>query len=486
MDKRKIYPHQKKAIDEIAKSISRGHKKIALQLMTGAGKSFIAKTIIVSSLMKGKKVAFVTRGNLLMNQIIKDFQDIDHGLIWADKTHKVWKDFIVVSAPSYISKRSFYKEVFVKKDLVIIDEAHDCTSDGYKKLLNDINKEAFCIGLSATFYQKSDGSGHSYWQDFVCPISGYELQEIGILPNRETYSIDWNIDYSKVKTTAGDYNTTDLYNQVKSKEKTLYGNMIKNYNLYNPKKKPTIAFCINIKHALEVASNFEREGIKSLLIHSKLDLEKKKQFKKNLRYYLDNNIPFIISSVDMLSRGVDIPELEVGLMMRPTKSKLLFFQQIGRLTRKKNKNKEETVIILDFTGNTTKWDNYAYHSPDAIDEIRRSKKKSQVKEKFITCHKCGTINNYNSIYCSFCKSYLKIATVIEYKDSELKKVNYKFVEKDLKNKIKQLNYVKEKYQLADSYVWNSIIKSFGNDIFVNCPDIPIEERIKIKEKGLIF
>ena len=421
-----------------------------------------------------------------MDQTLNVFKDIKSGVIWSDKTYAPTADLVFMSAPTYLVNRDKWRPVIQQFDIYIVDEAHDCTSDGYKKLLSDIPEDKIVLGLSATFYLKSDGRGHTYWEDILEPVVGYELLEMGIVPKRKAWSVDMNVDFSKVKMTGNDYNTTSLYGQMR-KQKKLYGNMIASYHKYNPDKLPAISFCVNIQHCLDVAEQFKNEKITPLIIHSKLPNENKKQFDKNLKYYLKNKIPFIICSVDMLSRGVDIPELKVGLMMRPTKSKLLFFQQAGRLTRKENmKDPDEKVIIIDFTGNIekNKWDNYAGASPDTENADRR--KRTTKKTRIRRCFECGAINNIRVAYCIVCKAFLTQTIDVDHLNAEMKEVDFSVKEDSIVKKIKQNNFIKDKYGLSDNYVWSDIIKRFGEDIFFKSENVPENVKESFIIKNLRF
>lgn len=483
LNTQELRDYQIRAIEMLRDSISKGKKRLAVQMMTGAGKSLIAKMIVLSALQKKRKIMFICKGNKLLYQSIeKVFNDVPHGVIWADKGKKWGSDFLIMSSPTYFVSRDLYLRYIYDRDLFIIDEAHDCTSEGYVRLLKDIPEDAIVIGLSATFFRKSDGRGHTFWEEVLTPVSGKELEKAGILPRRIMKHCNGGFDLSDVKMQGQDYNRKSLYSEMK-KSKVLFGNMIRDYKKYNPEKLPAIAFCVNIQHCKDVAEEFKKHKIQPLIIHSKLPKEKKKDFNFNLKYNLQNKIPLIICSVDMLSRGVNIVELRVGLVLRPTKSKLLFFQQIGRLTRKKNIHKNEFIIILDFTENFMNFgDNYGIHDPDTknLDKKPRASKARPIRR----CRECGAVNPPNREYCMVCKVCMLQELKIINMGGEMVDVDFSKVDDKIEKRLRQSSYIKDKMGLRGDYQWNDIIKRFGEVVFYKSKKVPEDIKYKMVQKRL--
>ena len=478
----KLRDYQIKAVDSLRDSIKQGLTKIGLQMVTGAGKTIAAKEVVKLCLKNKKKVFFIVKGNKLLTQTLNVFKDYDCGVLWAEKTRNLSRNFIVCSAPTYITSRSRWKKVLQKGDVFIIDEAHDCTSEGYKALLSDIPKGKVVIGLSATFLRKSTGEGHTYWQNIIYPVTGAELKKLGVLPECRVYSPEIDYDLSKVSTSQGDYNKKELYSAI-SKSKTLYGNMIKQYLQKNPQKLPAIAFCINIEHCKEVAEKFRKYEITPIIIHSRLSQEKKNAFEQNYKYLLASKIPFIICSVDMLSRGVDMPDLMFGLHLRPTKSKLLYFQQFGRLTRK-NKEGEVTKILVDLTPNYSRFGSPYRYIPPEMESI--SKTKRPKRPSIRRCKECGAVNPPNLIRCIVCKADMYTPIEIQELDFELREATLGEIDEKIEGRIKQINHFKDKYKLGKDYQWNDVKRRFGDDSFFQSKVVPQEQKYKALKKDRWF
>lgn len=478
----KLFNYQTQAIQKIRKEISAGHKKIALQMVTGAGKTVIARDIIINAMMLKKKVMFILKGNSLMDQTLKVFREFHHGIIWADRTKNINSKLIFVSAPTYIINRAKFQRVFKEGDIFIIDEAHDCTSSGYKQLLLDIPTERIVLGMSATFYRKSSGQGHEYWDTAIEPVSAKELLDLGRIPELEVFHPPIDYELKNVSDIGGDYNKEQLYNTMK-KSKTLYGNILSHYKKLNPDKKPTIAFCINIKHCEEIGALFKDEGLAVLIIHSKLSQEKKQAFKIDLTYHLKNNVPFIICSVDMLSRGVDIPQLEVGLHLAPTKSLIKWRQQVGRLTRKMSKDPSvtEKVTLIDFTPNYNRLGSpYASISPQLDTKQKNRTTELATKNKTKRCEFCNAINQVFFSHCIVCNQpFAKMKTNIQVIEGELRRATVEERDKKVLSFLNQGRHLEkiEKYNLTKEWKYNNIIKKMGEEMFFLSEHIPNEIKI---------
>ena len=476
----KLFEFQEDSIERIRSLLSQGFKRIGLQLRTGAGKTFIGKNIIVSVLGNGKRIGFILHGNKLMEQTMKVFSNMEYGLIWASRTKHTGRPFLLISQKSLLSKFDSYKEVIQSLDVLMVDEAHDCTSDGYRKILEFLPEKTIVIGLSATFLKKSDGQGHEFWEKVIEPISAQELLNLGRLPEIEIISpdIDYNLDNVKMTTSKEpDYQTESLYEEM-SKSTTLFGDMWENYQKYNPEKLPAIAFCVNIKHCTEVADYFELRGVKTLIIHSKLPKESKKSFEKNLRYYLNNQIPFIICSVDMLSRGVDIPELRVGLHLRPTKSRLKWIQQVGRLTRGEGRK-----ILIDFTTNYHMHGSpYLKFDPELESESERRKKKKLLKSPK-RCKSCDAVNEPYYSHCIVCGTCLLADHDVKYiTEIGLRRATLEERDEKLRKFIKQKSYVvgNDDYgNKTDDWLHQKALKKFGKELFLSSEHIPIEKKREV-------
>ena len=159
---------------------------------------------------------------------------------------------------------------------------------------------------------------------------------------------DITVDYEKIPYKNGKYDEEILSNDLSISIRTDYiVEKMKKFG-YDGKYMSGIAFCQNIKHALYMKNEFFRKGYKSELLTSKTNLTERSKILESFR----NKEIEILCVVDILNEGIDIPDINLLLFLRPTLSSTVFIQQIGRGLRKAAG--KDFVTIIDFIGNHKK------------------------------------------------------------------------------------------------------------------------------------
>ena len=230
-------------------------------------------------------------------------------------------------------------------DYIVVDEFHHAVSSAYQKIL-DYFTPKFMLALTAT-PERYDGRDVYILCNYNVPFSIDLRQAInrGLLVPFRYYGIYDMVDYSSVRIEHGRYSEselTSLYKASLERKELIYKNYMKYRGQY------ALAFCCTISHAEDMAEYFTSKGIRACVVCSssqgRLFLDRDVAIKKLQNHDLD-----IIFSVDMFNEGVDIPELDLVMFLRPTESPVVFLQQMGRGLRLcKGK---EYLTILDFIGN---------------------------------------------------------------------------------------------------------------------------------------
>ena len=159
---------------------------------------------------------------------------------------------------------------------------------------------------------------------------------------------DMTVDYEKIPYKNGKYDEEILSKNLSVSIRTDYIiEKIEKFG-YDGKDLKGIAFCQNIKHALYMKNEFLKNGYKVELLTSKTNLTERSKILENFR----NRKIEILCVVDILNEGVDIPDINLLLFLRPTLSSTVFIQQIGRGLRKASG--KDFVTIIDFIGNHRK------------------------------------------------------------------------------------------------------------------------------------
>ena len=227
-------------------------------------------------------------------------------------------------------------------DYVVIDEFHHAAAKSYRRLIECL-QPGFLLGLTATPFR---GDRQDILQ--LCNgnvIVSYELRfgiETGVLCPYHYFGCFDDVDYSEIKHNGLTYSVRDL-------EKAL---IIPKRNPAIIRKwrekvdgKATVAFCCSIKHAERVAASFNSEGVAAAVYTSETDRQSRQQRLMDFK----NGTVSVLCVVDVLNEGADLPFIECLLFLRPTESKRIFYQQLGRGLRRYVGKSHCTVI--DFIGN---------------------------------------------------------------------------------------------------------------------------------------
>ncbi len=188
-----------------------------------------------------------------------------------------------------------------------------------------------------------------YDNNIIFRMDQKEAIEMGYLVPFHYYGFKDNIDYSKIYFNGFKYDVNDLNKLLMIKDRD--NAVIKKFKEMGKSRK-SIGFCISIEHADWCAKSFQDAGINAKAIHSKLDdsetsfdVKKRDQLIKDFR----KNKYQVAFVVNMFNEGVDFPDVECLLFLRPTESKTIFIQHMGRGLR--ISPGKENVLILDFIGN---------------------------------------------------------------------------------------------------------------------------------------
>lgn len=320
--------YQEKGIALLRSSFLRGHRRIIFWMATGGGKTACFISIAESLFKNKKKVLVVMRRRELIFQTqesIKKFTGIDASIIMGNEKGFDPNCNIQVCSIDTISRRidKDHMKFLLDYDYVIVDEVHDATSPKYCNFLDKFADKLW-IGFTASPYN----TGTKYlvdWEDLISPITAAELRDQGYLVPERTYAPK-KIDTSGIKTRAGDFDQKALAER--AMESKIVGDSVECWKQFG-ENRPTLGFGVNIEHSKLLAEAFRQHGIPS----AHIDQSHNKQERANAIKQLKNGSIKILFSVNVFSTGTDIPVVGCGLFARPTKSEILYVQQVGRVLR---------------------------------------------------------------------------------------------------------------------------------------------------------
>lgn len=229
-------------------------------------------------------------------------------------------------------------------DYIIVDEVHHAQAKSYQKVIQYFNPKIL-LGLTAT-PERMDGK--DVLQDFNYRIAA-EIRLPDALNNKilcpfQYFGLTDSVDYSKIKWEKGRYNSAELSNVLTANDIRVRDII---QNLYKYTKDPLavscIGFCVSKEHAVYMSDKFNLAGLKSAWLNSDNSVHRKSV----LDSFIKKEIQYLFV-VDMFNEGVDIPQIDTVMFLRPTESLTIFLQQLGRGLRLHDG--KDVLTVLDFVG----------------------------------------------------------------------------------------------------------------------------------------
>lgn len=321
--------HQVHAMDLLKSSLTRGKRKPILQMATGAGKTVLAGHIVRGALAKNNRVIFVVPSLSLVDQTVQSFykQGITEvGVIQADHPLTNYSKPVQVATVQSLKNRKI-----PHADVVIVDECHVWWKF-YEDWFARWDATIF-IGLTATPWAKGLGL---HYDDLLVAATTQDLIEQGFLSNFRVYAPS-KPDLSKVKISMGDFNQSELSDVMS--EKTLVADCVSTW-LSLGENRPTLVFAVDRAHAKKLQNDFISQGISAGYVDAYTDGEEREEIRK--KFHLGEIK--VVCNVGCLTTGVDW-DVRCIVLARPTKSKMLFVQMIGRGLR--TAEGKSDCLILD-------------------------------------------------------------------------------------------------------------------------------------------
>ena len=344
---------QKEILEKLKNTRKSGNKKGLVVAATGTGKTYLAAMDIKNFFEnKEKKFLFLAhREELLENAILvcKKIMKIGEnkiGRIFGGKKETEKKIIFATVQSLQNNYLEFSKNYF---DYIVIDEFHHSSAKSYTKILNYFNPK-FLLGLTAT-PERMDGKDILELCDYnlVGEMGLKRAMEQDLIAPFHYFGInDETFDYEKIPYKNGKYQEDILVKNLSNNKRVDYIiESIKKIG-FDGEKMSCIAFCENINHANFMNKNFNKNGYISEILTSKTSKFEREKILEDFK----NKKSEILCVVDILNEGIDIPNINLLLFLRPTFSSTIFTQQIGRGLRKcENK---DFVTIIDFIGNHKK------------------------------------------------------------------------------------------------------------------------------------
>lgn len=352
------YAYQKEILDKlrVEREIFNNNKNLIIAA-TGVGKTVISafdyKNFCKDNKDKINKLLFVVHREEILRQARDTFRTIlkdnNFGDLMVGGNIPDSLEHLFVSIQSLNSKDLCEITTEDYYDFIIVDEFHHAAAPSYQRLLS-YYKPKVLLGLTATPERADNKDVFKYFEDRISgEIRLPEAIDRKLLSPFQYFAVSDSVDLSKIKWQRKGYNISDL-DKVYTNNDIRVNEIISSLNKYVTDINYVIGlgFCVSKEHAKFMAKRFNEFGIESIALTDESKKDERREAKSKL---VNKEIKFIFV-VDLYNEGVDIPEINTILFLRPTESLTVFLQQLGRGLRLHED--KECLTVLDFVGQAHK------------------------------------------------------------------------------------------------------------------------------------
>ncbi|MER7504604.1 DUF3427 domain-containing protein [Nonomuraea pusilla] len=377
------FDHQREMLADLdrERTIHDRHRNL-LVAATGTGKTVVAAfdyRNLQQRLGRQPSLLFVAHRREILAQAMRTYRQVlavpDFGeLHVGEEKSRHWRH--VFAGVQSLTRRilEFGREHF---DVVVIDEFHHAAAPTYRQIINHLEPKEL-LGLTAT-PERSDGT---YVQDeffdrrIASELRLWDALDADLLCPFHYFGINDGTDLSGVKWTRGSYDVSALDNVFTGDDARarLVFNAVRD-KVSDLATVRGLGFCVSVRHAHYMAGFFTQHGLPSLAVDGSTEDGARKTA---LRALADGKIRFLFA-VDLFNEGLDVPDVDTLLMLRPTESATIFLQQLGRGLRRTPE--KDVLTVLDFVGQHRKEYRFANRF-QALTGFSRGRLHQQAKDDF--------------------------------------------------------------------------------------------------------
>lgn len=384
------YSYQQEILDKLeAERTVRGHTRNLVVAATGTGKTVISaldyKRFCRQNPGKPCRLLFVAHREEILHQSLHTFRavlkDANFGELFVGSHRPESINHLFLSIQTFNSQDFASKTAADFYHYIVVDEFHHAAAPTYQKLLAYYQPQIL-LGLTATPERMDGKSLLPYFNHRIAAeIRLPEAIDRKLLCPFQYFGVTDTVDLDTLKWSAGGYDKSELSNlytlsgAVASRRADLVVSSLLNY-VTDIDEVKGLGFCVSIQHAEFMCRYFNQCGIPSIFLTGKTPDEERKNAKRQL---VSGEVRFIFV-VDIYNEGVDIPEVNTVLFLRPTESLTIFLQQLGRGLRLAEG--KECLTVLDFIGQANKRYNFEDKFAALLSNTTRSVTR-EIKDGFV-------------------------------------------------------------------------------------------------------
>ncbi|MFJ5099847.1 DUF3427 domain-containing protein [Streptomyces sp. NPDC088554] len=347
------YPHQQDMLErlEVERDVHDRHRNL-LVAATGTGKTVMAALdykALRRKLGRDLRILFVAHRKEILEQSLRTYQGVLNDgnfgeLLVSGEIPSTWKH--VFASVQSLNARALDNISSDHFDVVVIDEFHHGTAPTYRKIVNHFAPVEL-LGLTAT-PERMDGvnvQDEFFDGRIAAEMRLWEALENDLLSPFHYFGITDSTDLSAIQWKRGSYDSSALNNLFTGNDARarLVVKAVED-KVTDPGRMRALGFCVSVAHAHFMAEFFQRAGLKAIALSGETPSDQRKAALDALKV----GELQVIFSVDLFNEGLDIPDVDTLLLLRPTSSATVFLQQLGRgLRRCEGK---AVLTVLDFIG----------------------------------------------------------------------------------------------------------------------------------------
>lgn len=365
IEKYKLKPNsmQVEFTNSLRQMYENGAKKALLISATATGKTYASAFGIRDAIEPAGKVLFVVHRKQILKQARASYKKVFGRdkkmclLTGEDQDYEAIKNADFVFAMINMISRDDVMSRFSPNEFRVctIDEVHHASASSYRKIM-EYFKPDFWLGMTATPDRTDDGNIYEIFDhniayeirlqqamenDLLCPFHYFGIHDI-------VFDDEEDADDLIKRAEKGDLS---VFNRLTSDARVKYIIQQTSYYGYSGDRVKGLMFCSSVQEAVELSKKLNENGLRTVAL-SGSDSEDQRQaaIERLIKDEADDALDYILT-VNIFNEGVDLPDINQVVMLRPTESSIVFIQQLGRGLRKKED--KEYVVVLDFIGNYT-------------------------------------------------------------------------------------------------------------------------------------
>lgn len=348
--------YQREALAAVRRDWRQGYKKCLVSMPTGTGKTWLFVFSIWGARQNGLRSLVLENTDELIEQSVEKLRKVgvEPGVIKAGR-NEYMRDVVVASVQTLSKSSRLYNLPPNHFGLIITDEAHYANAPSYQRVLQFFFN-AWHLGVTATPFRGDKRSLAKAGWDIVSYV--YTLQKAvkdGWLAPVRFERVNTGVELkgltkSRATTTSErDFNAQALSKLINTPARNQaivdasLQHLLMKASAINHRMRRTIAFCADVNHTVDLANAFRQRGIEAWPVYGSM---KEKHRRAIIKAHKMGRYP-VLTNCNILTHGYDDPAIEAVIMARPTESKVLYLQEIGRGLRRSEETGKQDCIVLD-------------------------------------------------------------------------------------------------------------------------------------------